>query len=283
MDGAALIAARVATYATMMLAAGMPLYLAIARRQASQERAACRLACIAAMIALPASAWWALQSIASMAALPLGELDRDTIVAVLDATPLGKVLAVRSIALLIAAVALWHGRAAAGALVASLGLATTAWTGHAGASEAGLGMLHRTADVAHLLTAATWLGALCLFLMSAIGGKDRQALVRHLSGFAATGSVIVLLLLLTGLANTLIIAGWPPDPGTDWFRMLGAKFAMFLTMLALAACNRWRLTPALARDPSGDLRKLKLSLVAETGAALAIVAIVGWLGTLSPV
>ena len=278
-----LIAARVVTYAALMLAAGIPLYLLAAGRQASLEGGACRAASLAALAAVAASVWWVLESIAAMAAMPVGQLDRDMISAVLGATPLGNVLAIRLAALVIAAIALWQRNRVLGALAASLALATAAWTGHAGATEAGQGALHRASDVLHLLAAATWLGALVLFLAAAFGGRNEDALVRHLTGFARTGSAIVLLLLATGLANTLIIAGWPIDWRSDWFVLLAVKLALFLLMLVLAAGNRWRLTPALERDPAGNLRALKLSLLAETGAALAIVAIVGWLGTLTPV
>lgn len=277
------IVARVVTYAALMLAAGIPLYLLAAGRQAALESGACRAAGLAALVAIGASVWWVLESIAAMAAKPVDQLDRDMISAILEATPLGSVLAIRLAALTIAAVALWQRRRVVGALAASLALATAAWTGHAGATEAGQGALHRASDVLHLLAAAAWLGALVLFLAAALGGKDKGALVRHLTGFARTGSAIVLLLLATGLANTLIIAGWPIDWRSDWFALLAVKLALFLIMLALAAGNRWRLTPALERDPAGNLLALKLSLFAETGAALTIVGIVGWLGTLTPV
>lgn len=282
-----LIAARVATYAALMLAAGIPLYLAAARRQAGQEGSAFRAAMLAALAGMAASLWWVLESVAAMAAMPVGQLDRDMISAVLEATPLGNVLAIRLMALGVAAVALWRRRMVAGALAASLALATTAWTGHAGATEAGLGALHRASDILHLIAAATWLGALFLLLAAAISGRDTERLIRHLSGFATTGSVIVLLLLITGLANTLIIAGWPLDWGADWFVLLAVKLALFLLMLALAAGNRWRLTPALEvaignNDPASAIIRLRWSLLAEGSAAFAILALVAWLGTLEP-
>jgi putative copper resistance protein D len=58
-------------------------------------------------------------------------------------------------------------------------------------------------------------------------------------------------------------------------------------MLMLAAANRWRHTPsfggALATDGEAlALRKLRISLVAEGAAALAILALVAWFGTLEP-
>jgi copper resistance protein D len=279
---AGLVAARVATYAAMMLAAGIPIYLLTARRLPALAAPPGLTASIAALAGLAASLWWVLESIAAMAAMPVSQLDLAMTGAILAATPLGKVLAIRLVALAIAALALWRNRLVTGALAASLALTTAAWTGHAGATEAGLGLLHRASDVVHLLAGATWLGALVVFFTAAMRGRDNENLVPHLAGFATTGSAIVLLLLATGLANTLIIAGWPLDWRSDWFMLLAVKLALFLMMLALAAGNRWRLAPALARDPSASLPALKLSLLAETSAALTIVALVGWLGTLTP-
>lgn len=282
MGEAGLIAARVVSYTALMLAAGIPLYLTCTGQHGAPERAARRTAGIAASVGLAASLWWVLESIAAMAAMPIAELDHEMVTTVLDATPLGSVLIIRTTALIAAIIALWRGRIVLAALAAAVALATAAWTGHAGASEAGLGTVHRAGDVIHLLAAAVWLSALYLFLAAAIGGGDRQQLVRRLSGFAASGSVIVLLLLATGLCNTLIIAGWPLDWGSDWLLLLGLKLALFVLMLALAASNRWRITPVLERDASASLRPLQISLALEAGAGLAIVALVGWLGTLTP-
>ena len=277
-----LVAARVAAYAALMLAAGIPLSLLAGGQKASPDSGACRAAGHAALAAMALSLWWVLESMASMAAMPVGHLDRDMISAILDATPLGNVLAIRLAALAIAVVALRQCRVIPGALATALALATAAWTGHAGATEAGQGTLHRASDVLHLLAAATWLGALVLFVAAALGRKEKGVLVQQLTGFARTGSAIVLLLLATGLANMLIIAGWPIAWRSDWFALLAVKLALFLIMLVLAAGNRWRLTPALERNPSGNLNALKLSLLAEAGAGFAILAIVGWLGTLTP-
>jgi putative copper resistance protein D len=66
-----------------------------------------------------------------------------------------------------------------------------------------------------------------------------------------------------------------------------AKIAAFLAMLAIAAINRYRLTPGLANAIAlGDFRAaisaLRRSLAFEAGAALVILGIVAWLGTLEP-
>lgn len=277
MDGTPLVAARFGAYAALLLAAGVPLAMTFAR-----ERSGRCLAGVAALAGIAASVWWVLEAVAAMAALPLHQLDAELVRTVLDATPLGAVTAVRLAALLAALLALWRGHMALAALAASVALATIAWTGHAGATEAGVGTLHRLGDIFHLLAAAAWLGALGLFLAAAIRGGESKALALQLSRFASIGSLIVLVLLVTGIANTLIISGGRIDLASDWFLLLAAKIGLFLAMLALAACNRWLLTPALADGQRASLRAIRLSLVLEIGAAIAIVAIVAALGVLSP-
>lgn len=278
MDGAPLVAARLAAYGALLLAAGVPLALTFAR-----EAGGWKLASLAMLGAIAASLWWVLEAVAAMAALPLGALDREMVGAVLEATPLGAVMTVRLAALVAALVALWRRRMALAAVAASVALATMAWTGHAGASEAGLGMLHRAADVLHLLAAATWLGALVLFLSAALRGGDDGALARRLSGFARLGSGIVLVLLVTGIANSLIITGGRIDFGAAWFGVLAVKLGLFAAMLVLAAGNRWWLVPALNDNRPGSLRAIRLSLSLETAAGCMIVALVSVLGILTPV
>ena len=58
-------------------------------------------------------------------------------------------------------------------------------------------------------------------------------------------------------------------------------------MLALAALNRFRLTPALdlAVTPVASrhaLQRLRLSLMLETLAGIAILGLVAWIGSLEP-
>ena len=58
-------------------------------------------------------------------------------------------------------------------------------------------------------------------------------------------------------------------------------------MLGLAALNRYRLTPSLSlaieqEDAPRAMTLLRGSLVVEGGLAIIILALVAWLGTLSP-
>jgi putative copper resistance protein D len=277
-----LVLARFAALVALMAMAGVPIYC-LASAQARLGGQARRILAGLAVISVIASLWWSAASVAAMAAMPIASLDRATLLAVLEATPTGTVLALRlaSAALLLACLALTP-RSLPAALIAFVALATSAWTGHSGAAEGDLGLAQRGLDAVHLGAASLWLGALLVFLASLRGNPDRPRLVERLSAFARTGTVVVVLLAVTGSANALLIGreGWSPTSG--WTVLLAAKLALFLAMLGLAGINRWRLTPALAAHAPGAERRLLVSLSLETGCALAIVALVAVLGLLDP-
>lgn len=177
-------------------------------------------------------------------------------------------------------------------LVAGLGLAACAsfaWSGHGLASEGAAHAPHLMFDIIHLWAAAAWLGALAAFLLLACaprpGADDLADLHRALARFSGIGSLLVAALVVTGLANSLFLIGvdrlsalWT----TSYGLVLIAKLAAFAGMVVLAAINRFRLTPALAREPAGALPALRRSLFVEAGLGVAVVALVAVLGTLPP-
>ena len=281
-ETASLIAARFVAYTALLLTAGVPLYAVTAGPFVPMTRPRRIALALLALLAAAASIWWALETVAAMAGLTLATLDRETFTVVLAATPLGTVMEWRLTALaavfLAMIVPLRALRSAVAGIAGVIALATMAWTGHAGASESDAG---RLADVIHLVAAATWLGALAWFTAACFGDNE-QARTQSLAAFARTGSVIVALLLLTGLINTIMIAGWPLAVGSAWFWWLVLKIALFAAMLGLAAINRWKITPALGRgEPSAPVH-LKRSLVLELALGLGVVAIVAMLGVLDP-
>lgn len=281
MPEADLVAARALGAAAMLAAAGMPLYL-LTLRQTLSGKSRTVVAALA-LVAAAASVWWAAASIAAMAAMPVSALDWPIASAVLSATPLGKVLAVRLLALaLLVLFAAVSGRPALHTLAGVLALSTSAWTGHAGAGEGALGTAQRVADVIHLGAASLWLGALMLLLAALLPGKPKEEAARRLAGFAATGTLVVTLLTLTGVFNAYAISrpGWSVTSG--WSVLLAVKIGLFVAMLAFAGFNRWRLTPALVNGEPGAATHLRLSLALETGCAVAIVVIVAVLGALDP-
>ena len=134
----------------------------------------------------------------------------------------------------------------------------------------------------HLGAAALWLGALLVFVTSLARRTGRSALVQRLSAFSGTGTAVVIVLAVTGAINAYLIgsAGWSAQSG--WSLLLAAKIALFLAMLGLAAANRWRFTPALARGAPGAERHLVWSLGLESACAVAIIALVAILGLIDP-
>ncbi|MGV3513382.1 MAG: CopD family protein [Novosphingobium sp.] len=279
MDTTGLLASRVAAYLALLLVAGIPLH-ALAAGQALSFRARLVLAVLAVIGAL-ASAWWALESVAAMAGIAIGALDQATAEVVLAATPLGMVMEWRLTALLGVVmgcfVPLRVVRAPVLAIAGAAALTSIAWTGHAGASGM---VIHRVSDALHLIAAATWLGALAIFVTAAFSGKGAN--IAALARFARTGSVVVAVLILTGLLNTLAIAGWPMALEARWFSVLAVKLALFAVMLGLAADNRWRIVPALERGEAGAEMRLRRSLTLEFAAGLGIIGVVSLLGVLDP-
>jgi putative copper resistance protein D len=179
--------------------------------------------------------------------------------------------------------------AAAAALVGALGFA-----GHAAAGAGIEGLVHLAADIVHLVAAAAWVGALvplAMLLHAAGRDPDQPAMAvarKATQRFSATGVASVGALLVTGMVNTWVLAGSVAALlDTDYGRLLMAKIALFLVMVAVAAVNRRLLTPRLVQefDPAaarGALRRLRNNSLAEAAIAAVILIIVGALGTLPP-
>jgi putative copper resistance protein D len=212
-------------------------------------------------------------------------------------TALGMAMVVRAAAAvlgLVALVALKPGRAL-WSVTAALGLivaASFAWTGHGAATEGPGGPIHLVANIIHAVAAALWLGALAALtaLLLRRAGPD-LAIHRALHGFAGLGTLAVLMLVLTGLVNSWFLIG--PErvasiAGNLYCQLLVAKLVLFGLMLALAASNRFRLTPTLGSaletgQPSvAAMSALRRSLLVETGLGLALIGVVAVMGTLPP-
>jgi putative copper resistance protein D len=199
-------------------------------------------------------------------------------------------------------------RWAIAALLASAFAAAAVHSGHAAATAGWLGTFHRAADGLHLIAASAWLGGLlplALLLTAARREEISLALAREATlRFSTLGLISVGVLIATGSVNGWILTGSVPALiGTDYGRLLLAKVALFLAMVAIAAINRLRLTPRLALTVSSPrrgeallherangapaaarraLRALARNSVMEAMFGLAILVIVGALGTTPP-
>lgn len=175
-------------------------------------------------------------------------------------------------------------------VLAALGLgvcASFAWSGHAGATPAPLGVWHLATDALHVAAAGLWLGALGAFVVAARPASATPApqLAAALAGFAGTGTLAVVVLTVTGLFNAFVLIG----PGaaataltTLYGQLLAIKLGVFAVMLGLAAINRFRLTPAALTGPERALPRLRRSLGLEAALGAVVLALVAVIGTLAP-
>ena len=301
------IGIRFALYVDLMLLFGLPLFGLYALKGAERLHSnvlplrALAIWLSATGIALSVLSIFAMT--ASMAGVTLLEVDRASVSMMILETPMGKAWAVRMAALfvsLIIAIVMGRPKTPTWLMLVSLGsataLASLAWTGHGAASEGAAGTRHLVADIVHLLAAGAWIGALAalsalLFRPAHSMSQDHFRLThRALEGFSLIGTAIVALIVVSGLWNSWILVG--PEHllsmrSTLYGQLLIAKLALFGVMLVLAAANRFRLTPAFnqAIKDGGTLAaitRLRRSLIFEVSAALLILGLVAWLGTLEP-
>ena len=299
------IALRFADYAVLMILFGVPLFATYALGPRDHTswigRRYAALGSVAAAIGIVLS----LYGLVAMAMQMTGSDDYSTVTShvlamILTHTGAGIAWAVRMVALaacLAAAVGLRRRPAARLAILACCGavsLASLAWTGHGAMDDGARGYVHLISDVLHLIAAGAWVGALFAFVLLSIGPEHPDAsavetLNRTASGFARIGTAIVGTLVVTGAINYVLILG-PTLHGlvsTEYGRLLGAKLALFVGMLGLAAANRYVLSPRLeaalsAGEYGHATRMMRRSLWTEASLALLVLALVAWLGILTP-
>jgi len=190
-------------------------------------------------------------------------------------------------------------RSADSFIAAALALAflgALAWSGHGGATPGLRGELHATADALHLIAAGAWIGGLLplgLLLSSAEKMPGAAGLsIAHdaASRFSTLGMMAVGTLIITGVVNTWVLVGSVQAlVALQYGRLLLLKIAIFLVLLAVAAVNRSQLMPRLSAAAAGGpqegmnaLRRLKRNCFVKTALGLAILIVVGALGSISP-
>lgn len=215
-------------------------------------------------------------------------------------TDVGLAWTVRVVALVVGGLAVMFNQRAPGIslLIASaaggIALASLAWNGHGAMDEGSQRYWHFITDILHLLAAGAWLGALIAFALLArinsLQSEERiRLLVRAVKRFEWVGAVIVVVITVTGIVNYLFIVGPELDEVflSTYGILLFIKVGLFAGMLVLAALNRFQLGPLLERSLRDRQYRvaanaLRRSVVVEWVAAVLIVGLVAWLGTLSP-
>jgi copper transport protein len=164
--------------------------------------------------------------------------------------------------------------ALAGALVA---LASYAFAGHVvtGASR----WLTVPAFLAHVSAVAFWVGSL-LPLRLALDEDDAATIVRR---FSAVAAVAVGMLVVAGVVIAVVqVRSLDALIATTYGLVLLGKVGLVSGLLCLAAFNKWRLTPLLARRQFGAVRALRRSIAVEIAVVGAILIATAALGTTPP-
>ena len=249
--------------------------------------AARRLTRLAFLLLLAAAlltlAWLAAETqdmAGSLTALPL----------LLQQTLYGHLVLTRLALLGLAALALAFHHPWPGTLFAAAALATQAGHDHAWAMYDGPSLL-LLSTIAHLLAAGAWLGGLppLGILIATLPAPQAAQAARR---YAHLGTACVAILTVTALFQASTLIGAPAHLlDTAYGLVASAKIALFAALLALAALNRFRLTPALATPalatpalatPAPPRRALLRSLTLETALGLCVILAAGMLTSLPP-
>jgi copper transport protein len=162
--------------------------------------------------------------------------------------------------------------------LAGVGLSLAA-SGHA--ATAPPQALTRPAMFLHGAGVAFWFGALAPLI--AVLWRERGAALPVVVRFSGIAIPVVGVLALAGLALAVVqLESVNGLVSTAYGWILSIKLALVIALLTFAALNRFRLTPALARDGAAA-QPLMRSILAECALALAILCVVaGWRFTPPP-
>lgn len=312
-----LIAARIIHFASTVIVAGavvFPILISAPVLRGSGDRTGAaslysRLRVIAwasLAISVVSGAVWLVFLVTNITGSSLAQVISDgTARAFLARTQFGHAWDARLVLALLLAVALLRFKRAAGwpsaeGLIApalAMGfLGALAWSGHGGATPGLRGDIHVAADALHLVAAGAWIGGLLPLglLLSSVeklpGAAGLGIAHDAASRFSTLGIAAVATLIVTGLINTWVLVGSVAAlVDFQYGRLLLVKITLFLVMVAVAAFNRIQLTPRLtAAAAAGSqasldaLRRLRRNCFVETALGLAILFVVGALGSMSP-
>jgi putative copper export protein len=158
--------------------------------------------------------------------------------------------------------------AGVGALLAA---SVPALSGHAAASGPAIVAL----DSIHVLAAGVWVGGLACLLVVGVpaagAGGEPSALASTVRGFSSIALPAVGILVLSGVANTVIHLSLPDLLQTDYGRILVLK-ALVAALAFVVGFYNWRVVqPSLEKDPRASL--LRIPAAVELAAGLAVLAV----------
>jgi copper transport protein len=131
-------------------------------------------------------------------------------------------------------------------------------------------------DAVHLMAISVWIGGLLMFAFGSsawLSDPDAERLVRR---FSVTAMVAVPVIVATGVAQTLKLAGSFDDvTSTSWGRTLLVKVAVVTVLIAIGGVSQW----LLRHDGP---RALKRNVLVEAMIGIAVVGLAAALVALPP-
>lgn len=210
----------------------------------------------------------------------------DAVPAVLRDTNFGHLLIVR---MMVMAVAVWvfgHGETNTRVLFASgfatLAVALQAGLGHGAAMGGAEGHFLLATLILHLLAAGLWLGGL-VSLLIVVKAVTPEAAFIAATRFSRLGIACVITIAVTAAIQAWYLIGTIAAlTGTAYGLVALGKFALLVSLIAIAATNRWQ--TSLLPTSRGQHAKTFLyrSIVIETAVGLAVVLLAGILMELPP-
>ncbi len=171
-------------------------------------------------------------------------------------------------------------------LAGVLQLACMALIGHAAMRDGLPGLLQQINQGMHLIAAAFWVGGLLplLLLMREARQIDRRTdAIRTMMRFSRYGHLAVALTLLSGVINSVMIAGWPLMwHDSRYIVLLLCKVLLVALMVLVALINRYWLVPRFRLAGSGTQQKFIRMTQLELLLACGVVGLVSVFATLSP-
>ena len=165
----------------------------------------------------------------------------------------------------------WRATAVATGL---LTLFTFSAAGHANAQTPAA--LWVGVDLLHLVSITVWIGgllALCLAHSTTFAQPAGEQMVRR---FSLAASVCVPIVVATGIAQTLQLAGGLDDvTATDWGRLLLVKVTVVVALLAIAGVSRW----LLHHDGVASIRR---TVITEFAIGVVVIGISAGMVALPP-
>ena len=301
---ALLVAFRIIHYASAMLLFGELVFaLAVAKpafrlahvRDEAFDRRFFAVARWSLLISVVSGTLWFAVTAAIMSGRPIAEvITQGTLGVVLGDTVFGRAFAVRlglaaglAVLLVLMRRSTEEARRSRLAIIAAAAAAafvgSLAWVGHAFAGDASDEFLRTGVDIAHLLAAGAWLGALPALAFMLGRTSSRDAAPNAARRFSTLGVASVGVLIASGVVNAFHQVGdFPVLLGTDYGRLLVAKLALFAVMLGLATVNRSLSTRRLAADDRDALPVIRRNTILEIVLGLGVISIVGVLGVTVP-